>query len=438
MNELETDEVAEDEEATGDEVVEVTGEDENDYGLPSRALIIVATEGEVTADGRVADVGGLTWRTPPLSLTVNHDPDQRVGRLDRIARVQSVDGLTVEDVDDMEGDGEGSIIVATATLNLDTELGRTVAAEIRDGFLTGVSMEVGDEVVEWDENDVMHLVEARIGAVSVVVFQAIETARVVEVASAHRWMLSLFPFESESLVAAGVLDVPPGVWFTDPEFDGPTGMIVTDTGQVYGHLAVWGTCHTGKPEGVCVTAPTSQSGYAYFATGYVKATADGGTVDVPVGVITMDTSHASVAPNVSAQAAAAHYDNTGTAVADVAVGEDEHGIWFAGALRPGVTAEQVRRLRASGLSGDWRSIRGSLELVAALAVNVPGFPVPRVQAGLAASGEQVSLVAAGTGVDTGCGCNDTTLDDRVARLERTVSVLARYTGAVERLAARIK
>jgi hypothetical protein len=46
------------------------------------------------------------------------------------------------------------------------------------------------------------------------------------------------------------------------------------------------------------------------------------------------------------------------------------------------------------LSGDWRRIGGNLELVAALAVNVPGFPVPRPR-GLVASGSMQSLVAAG-------------------------------------------
>jgi hypothetical protein len=41
-----------------------------------------------------------------------------------------------------------------------------------------------------------------------------------------------------------------------------------------------------------------------------------------------------------------------------------------------------------------RDVRGNLEMVATLAVNVPGFPIPHV--GLAASGGvQISLVAAG-------------------------------------------
>lgn len=112
---------------------------------------------------------------------------------------------------------------------------------------------------------------------------------------------------------------------------------------------------------------------------------------MPVGQVTLGTGHAPI--YASAQAAAAHYDNTGTAVADVRAGSDVYGIWVAGALRPGVTDTQVRALRGAALSGDWRRINGPLRLVGLLAVNVPGFPIPRAAA-LVASGGPVSLVAA--------------------------------------------
>jgi hypothetical protein len=35
----------------------------------------------------------------------------------------------------------------------------------------------------------------------------------------------------------------------------------------------------------------------------------------------------------------------------------------------------MRTVRAASLSGGWRQIDGNLELVAALAVNFPGFPI---------------------------------------------------------------
>jgi 2'-5' RNA ligase len=79
-----------------------------------------------------------------------------------------------------------------------------------------------------------------------------------------------------------------------------------------------------------------------------------------------------------------HYADTGRAVADVTIGEDRHGIWVAGKLRPGVSDADVATLRGSALSGDWRPIGGNLELAGILAVNNPGFLVDRHEA-LAAS-----------------------------------------------------
>jgi hypothetical protein len=112
-----------------------------------------------------------------------------------------------------------------------------------------------------------------------------------------------------------------------------------------------------------------------------------------VGQITMDTGHAPLRSN--AKIAAAHYDNTGAAVADVAVGEDAFGIWFSGVLRSTITDEQLHALRASGrISGDWRTIGGNLEMVAGLVVNVPGLPIPHTMVA-SADGVQTALVAAG-------------------------------------------
>lgn len=196
---------------------------------------------------------------------------------------------------------------------------------------------------------------------------------------------------AEALVAAAAPTRPPADWFEDPHLAGPTPVTVTDEGRIFGHLATWGTCHIGNPEGPgrCTEAPRSITDYAYFRTG--ETVAENGD-RIPVGVITLDTLHAR--GDLGARATMAHYEDTGTGVADVTAGEDEHGVWVAGSLRSSVTPDQVRVLRASPLSGDWRRIGGNLELVAALAVNVPGFPVPR-PSGLVASGLVQSLVASG-------------------------------------------
>lgn len=175
--------------------------------------------------------------------------------------------------------------------------------------------------------------------------------------------------------------------YTDPHLTGPTALTVTADGRVFGHLAKWGTCHIGYGD-QCVQPPTSAQGYKYFHQGVVPT--DKG--DLPVGKITMGTGHAAI-NETSSVAAAAHYDNTGTAVATVRAGEDQYGIWVAGRLVPGVDEQRVDELRRSGISGDWRGIDGHHELVAALAVNVPGFPVPRTEQLVAGGG--LALVAAG-------------------------------------------
>jgi len=106
----------------------------------------------------------------------------------------------------------------------------------------------------------------------------------------------------------------------------------------------------------------------------------------------MGTGHAELWMN--ADQAKAHYDNTGTAMADVACGEDSIGIWYSGTLMPDADEIAIRRLRGSVLSGDWRNRGGHLELMAVLAVNTPGYPVRRPQARVA-SGMVQAMVAAG-------------------------------------------
>jgi hypothetical protein len=198
-----------------------------------------------------------------------------------------------------------------------------------------------------------------------------------------------------ALTAAAAPEVLDGRYFKDPELTGPTPFTVTEDGRVYGHVATWDTCHIGLPigekEGECTTAPHSSTNYAFFLTGEVQT--DIGPV--AVGQITLGGGHADGRARL--RAAVSHYDSTSTAVADVTAGEDEHGIWVAGVLRPNVTDEQVHALRAAAISGDWRQVRpgqDDMELIAALAVNVPGFPIPRPSMLVASGGEQLSLVAA--------------------------------------------
>lgn len=385
---------------------------------------VIAREGEMTGDGRMIEDGALRWDDLPIPLRVafkdvgGHDGAEVCGRIETVER------------------REGGDIYATGTFDLGSAVGVEAFRQVSEQMSNGVSIDTddvtfrimakadmpeadvadsGDEadpegrvkVAAMSSSDELTVIEsARLRAATLVSVPAFATARVYaagqapsasetserdeNVDSGEKMSRSADadPLSRDSLTAAAIPTAPPEKWFKDPQLTGPTALVVEDDGRVYGHIAAWGTCHIGQI-GKCVEPPTSPSNYAYFRTGALR-TAEG--TSVAVGHLTMGTGHAG--PRDSANAAAEHYDNTGTVFADVAAGEDAYGIWVAGSLRPGITPEQVRVARSAPISGDWRTIRGSLELVGALAVNVPGFPVPRPQ-GLLASGEVKSLQASG-------------------------------------------
>lgn len=189
--------------------------------------------------------------------------------------------------------------------------------------------------------------------------------------------------------------LPPLEWFTDPGLTEPTPLqIDLETGRIFGHIATWGTCHIGVSKR-CTPPPRSKQDYALFATGALRALDDAGDVrTVAVGHLTMNTGHASLSASVDATLA--HYDNTGTVAADLAAGEDAHGIWVAGKVRPELSEKDQHALLAAPASGDWRPDgQGGLEMVGVLAVNVAGYPVPRARVAAGAPEQTLALVAAG-------------------------------------------
>jgi hypothetical protein len=193
------------------------------------------------------------------------------------------------------------------------------------------------------------------------------------------------PLEDPAVLLASVAPLaPPAAWFANPNLKAPTPLTIEDDGRVFGHLAQWKVCHVGIGN-KCVMAPKTRTNYQLFKVGTVK-TDDGKTV--PIGKITLGTGHASDRWGI--MPSREHYDNTGWAAAVVNIGEDRHGIWVSGSLTTTMTPERVAELRAASLSGDWREVNYNLELIAALAVNSPGFPVYREQ-----GGQAFSLMAVG-------------------------------------------
>jgi hypothetical protein len=154
---------------------------------------------------------------------------------------------------------------------------------------------------------------------------------------------------------------------------------------------------------VCIEPPESTEGYPDFHLGHVVC--DDGE-DVPTGVLVAGCDHPAV--RLAAPQARDHYAHNAAGWADVVASNGQFGPWVCGALRPEVTELQLRVLRASSLSGDWRPIDGRNEMITAVAVNVPGFPISRralvasgmrqVQPQMAAhlvNGEPLGIVASG-------------------------------------------
>jgi hypothetical protein len=366
---------------------------------------LVIPEGTETGDGRIFEPGAISMRDLPLPLLwqiktgAGHDGSVVVGQITHMERV------------------DGGIGNAYGVFDKG-EYGQEAERLVRHGFIRGVSadmdkFEADEEVVEDSTGDDsedtkkiesgrINIKNARVMAVTIVpkpAFQECFIQIIDEVTETQEddvlvpdgvYVDGVNPLDASALVACGMVAGaiplnPPTDWFDNPKLTKATPLTIGDDGRVFGHIAAWHVDHIGMAFGT--RPPRSRSKYAYFHTGIVRT--DEGK-DVPVGQLTLAGGHAGL--EASAEQAVRHYDDTASAFADVHAGEDSYGIWVAGALRPGTAPESIRAARASAPSGDWRPIKGALELVAVCQVNVPGFPIARARV---ASGQVMALVAAG-------------------------------------------
>jgi hypothetical protein len=384
---------------------------------------LVVPEGVQSGDGRTFAKNSLTSRPMPLAVMWQPEGDDGhkgsviVGRLDHVERID-------------RGLGNGYGVFDTG------EYGQEALRLVRAGMLRGISADLDEfeadvldsngetndspEGVEGENaqpkpekitSQRMMVSKGRLMGVTLVAKPAYHECTIELVDGDEdmdgEWRQETGEARVAALVAAGVPLHPPVDWFENPKLTKPTHLTVTDDGRVFGHVAAWEVDHIGLPFGT--RAPRSVSNYAYFRTGTLR-TAEG--KDVRVGQLTLTGGHAPL--QADARTAVKHYDDTASAVADLAAGEDKFGIWVSGALRPGVTPEQVRAIRAASPSGDWRPIKGALELVAVCQVNVPGFPVAEA---MVAGGQIVALVAAGAITTPRTTLTQDEIDTRIARLE---------------------
>jgi hypothetical protein len=371
---------------------------------------ILGIEGLPTADRRYLIPGEISERELPLTLMAQfsneegHKGAEIAARIDEIWRVPNEErGLNAVEIW-----GRGPFDSG--------EHGREAARLVEEQLLRGVSLDLSvSEAVPLDPEtfeeidpeglDFMgmltgnHLtgLKGKIMGATLCAHPAFEeaTVRIVEEDALIASAFGMRVLKQQALTAsaAGLAPLkPPKEWFEIPEVSKPTPLTVTEEGQVYGHLALWGQCHTGFAS--CETPPHSRTSYSFFHLGEIE-TAEGETV--AVGRITVGKpgnakgGHASII--YGAKGALEHYDASGCGAAFVRAHDGNLGIWLAGAVRSDLPAERVRDLRAFPPSGDWRLEKGSYELVAVLAVPVPGFPIPRTEMRLVASAAKEEVTA---------------------------------------------
>ena len=344
---------------------------------------VLTVEGIESGDGRMFLPDSLDFAPTPLPLRwqkedrPGHEGAVIVGRIDDVWR-------------------DGSNIMGSGVLDMDDPDGAEVHRKMRGGFLRHVSVEadmIDGEVV--GDGITSPMVETYTSG-------RIRGATLLAIPAYVEGEIKLNDQPTE-MVACGcdvvdadtdhtivIRNTPPAEWFVEPrDVEMHGALTVTDEGRVYGLLAPDGVAH--RSFGDKTVYVPRRVDYAAFLGGETLVARGGRVV---TGPITMNCGHASTGYGVGTDAAMEHYDNTCSVVANVAVGENTRGVWVAGALRPGVTPEQVVTMMGCRLSGDWRPHRrdaGRRELAAALLVPVPGFAEARSRASvMVASGEMVT------------------------------------------------
>lgn len=411
-------------------------------GVPF-TIPVVVLEGWETSDGRYIEPGALGRRDLPQSLLAmtrnpdggwGHDAAIVCGRIDTMDRVDASSMLNRETGEPYGADVWAWTATGYLTPHPDQPGSEAVVAYVRDGTLRGVSVDLGEveadeDVLEvddegWPERVRLRVTQGSIAQATVCPFQAFPGSYIVldegqgadeagveptvpaepdtvpPIAASALRILTASAGRRALVAAGGIAPLdPPREWFSRVEQLDPSRHVYlgrrpdgTPTGQVWGYVAEWGVPHAGILDREVYAPRLGPAGYQQYLSRGAVLCADGS--EVSTGILTFGGGHADLRFGVIP--ALAHYDNAGSAYADVVLGEDEFGVWFAGALRPNLTREQVEVFGRHPLSGDWRADAGDARerLVAVLSVNTPGFTIG-ARRHIAASGAR-ALVAAGS------------------------------------------
>lgn len=195
---------------------------------------------------------------------------------------------------------------------------------------------------------------------------------------------------------------PPKEWFQKPPQleRGAKIAVITDgpdAGRVFGYVAPNKQCIlSGREKQECWQVPSSPTNYAAAMQGDTL-TAEGELVRT--ANVGGDVDHAPITWQ-RFEKVRDHYANTASQVMRVVYGQDDYGVWAAGALWPEITHRQAAKVRASALSGDWRWRQefGTYDMAGSQMVSVPGFPlIPTVTARAASASDSHPAIIGGFG-----------------------------------------
>lgn len=136
--------------------------------------------------------------------------------------------------------------------------------------------------------------------------------------------------------------------FSNPRFTAMQPLLTDTTGYLRGHIARPGSF------------PETGNDYSVFHTDRIGGQLVGHVTESPFARITFDAAETR-----------AHYDRLSRIVADVVVGDDEFGIWYAGQLR-----DNTLDVSNMAMAADFRAVNGRLTLVQLVLVAVPALGYP--------------------------------------------------------------
>lgn len=341
-----------------------------------------------TGDGRVLDSAGQGVRELPLTgfSKFKNSP----GHNDAVI-THSLD--YVEFGDDGIASGWGWI--------LDDDNGQQLVKYKKAGALSGNSVDLADITAryEWNEEDeeiTIRFSKWNIAATTNVATPAFKDARfelLEDDELVASWLAEDQPLVMDLQASFTIMVAEPELtadgsphpsWdlFHSTEPDKPHPIFIGEKNEagywpVFGHLALWDSCHDGYA--VCTRPPRPADNYSGFNQPGVLT--DRGTVGT--GPIFLAGGHKSAPDGDYAKA----YGGVENAWADVRIVPGKFGPWVSGYVRPGVDELTVIAARASRISGHWLGSR----LKAIVSVNSEGFEVP----GFSHAGIEFSLDADG-------------------------------------------